>query len=80
MSPAFEDAVILIERYRWLLAGMRERSKELRLELERRGVSMCAGCRGEGTTVCTDPGCGKDNLHVCDLKSCAPCRGTGLAL
>lgn len=80
MTIDLKEALSLADRYRAAFLGVLARLDALQAELSRRGIAVCAACNGKGVTVCTDLGCGKEQLHVCDLRSCAPCRGTGLAL
>lgn len=54
-------------------------SSLLRAELlSGRGIALCAACKGTGLTLCMNH---KDaESHLCDIRECPPCRGTGLAL
>ena len=72
-EDSWRDCAKLTEHYKRAVSDYAIRFRNMKEELDKRGISLCAACRGEGgTTENVSPG-----LSV--PKLCPICRGTGLA-
>lgn len=72
------ESIKLAEYYKSCVQSYGLRLKTIREELDKRGVSRCAACKGEGGRLAedTDP---EEGILAASHASCPVCRGTGMA-